>query len=320
MTNAEKAHLVSRSRVRQASGGGSSTASSPILRHPKYENVTVSIELIGPDEATDFLIGNVKNRSKKKARVAEYARSMASGRWNEQNLSQIVIDRNGHLKNGQNRMWAVIESGESCWFLVVRGVDRGVMTSLDTGTSRSLSDVLDMRGGYKSTSALAAAIRCCYEYERRGRQLKGSDQSRQSHDEALEFLDDHPEIPEWSLWTKNIHGRMKGMQKVVKGSELALFAYALDQGGSDRQDITEFIEAVAGIKPASGAVLILQAKLQDMQHEKLTKGRSYGRDFVMAIFVKAWNSYLAGEEITRLSWRAGGARPEVFPSLIFSVE
>ena len=80
------------------------------------------------------------------ARVDGYAQDMRSGNWREDTEDTILIDWNGYLIDGQNRLRAVIESGATIRIWVVWGVDPAVMRVKDTGAPRTVADSLRIDG------------------------------------------------------------------------------------------------------------------------------------------------------------------------------
>src|SRR4051812_40390469 len=80
-------------------------------------------EKITPKIAEKYLNMNVGNRALRSGVVEKYASDMRSGNWSRNPQPMIFYD-DGTIADGQNRLWAVIESGEAIWFLVVRGVDK----------------------------------------------------------------------------------------------------------------------------------------------------------------------------------------------------
>jgi hypothetical protein len=72
-------------------------------------------------------------------RVEEYAALMAVGAWNT-SVEPIIIDENGFILSGSNRLSAVVRTGQSVTFLFVVNVDSGACQFIDAGRPRSPSD------------------------------------------------------------------------------------------------------------------------------------------------------------------------------------
>lgn len=72
-------------------------------------DVSMTITIVTPDIAKQWLKQNTNNRKIKEAVVDAYAKDMLNGKWTINNDS-ITFDKNGILTNGQHRLMAVIKS------------------------------------------------------------------------------------------------------------------------------------------------------------------------------------------------------------------
>lgn len=112
--------------------------------------------LVSPDMAKEWLSQNIDNRRVRPARVAQYARDMVNGKWENDSPNPIVFGENGILKDGQHRLMALIKADVSLNFLVC-WVDDGVK-NIDTGATRSVGDYIKMNGGDYLQNSLIAGI------------------------------------------------------------------------------------------------------------------------------------------------------------------
>ena len=113
-------------------------------------------ELITPDIAADILKRNTSNRKISARYVKKYAEEMTSGNW-QKNYEPIVISKTGRLLNGQHRLLAILESGQSVEIYVVRDADDNV-TIFDRGRNRTEFNELQLSGvdiANKKTIAIA---------------------------------------------------------------------------------------------------------------------------------------------------------------------
>ena len=99
--------------------------------HSQVLNVTPSL-------AEEWLKSNSFNRKISKATVRRYADDMKAGNWNL-NHQGIAFDNDGVLVDGQHRLVAVIESGETIKMMVTWGSER---TGIDELRPRSAYDVI----------------------------------------------------------------------------------------------------------------------------------------------------------------------------------
>ena len=90
------------------------------------------IETITPEKASGYLKKNKNNRAVSAPLVSRMAREMREGLWAE-NGETIVFNGDGRLLDGQHRLMAVVESGETIRSLVVTRVPATAFQTIDTG-------------------------------------------------------------------------------------------------------------------------------------------------------------------------------------------
>ena len=137
---------------------------------------------------------NDNNRHIRDSHVASLASEMKSGNW-RLNGETIIFDENGQLMDGQHRLAAVVKSGKTIEMLVVRGVEREAMRTIDRGKSRSLADVIGL-AGYPYSTALASAYRQIHLYKKRGGFTLANLKSSLSTTKALKYIKNNPDMVE----------------------------------------------------------------------------------------------------------------------------
>src|SRR5882724_12528290 len=80
----------------------------------------------------------------------------------------VKLDHEGRVRDGQNRLHAIVRAGIPVRSVVARGVSEDAFDVMDTGRSRNAADVLHIHG-FPSPNALAAAARGLMFVERYGR-------------------------------------------------------------------------------------------------------------------------------------------------------
>ena len=117
--------------------------------------------VITPAIAKLMLERNTNNFRKtiNKDRVTSYANDMKSGKW-QCNGESIVFAKDGTLKDGQHRLYAVIEAGVPVQMFVVFDADNDI-TIYDSGFNRTVSCVYGKN--VTSASAVAKLIICISE-------------------------------------------------------------------------------------------------------------------------------------------------------------
>jgi hypothetical protein len=108
-------------------------------------SIETTIAQIGPKEAEVILRKNKLNRPYRRSVILNYARQMKQGKWMKTGET-IIIDKNGNLQDGQHRLKAVLHSGTTQEFIIVRGTDEDSFAVLDSGLKRNGHDVLYIVG------------------------------------------------------------------------------------------------------------------------------------------------------------------------------
>jgi len=120
-------------------------------------DIHTSIERITPAQAERYLERNDNNRTMRPIHVAKLADDISSGRWHV-NGSSIVFNGDGTLLDGQHRLAAIVQAGVPIDMVVVRGVSKAAMPTIDANISRKASDVAKLRG-YSNVSQLIGTAR-----------------------------------------------------------------------------------------------------------------------------------------------------------------
>lgn len=105
---------------------------------------THKFEIITPDVARRYLEANLHNRTLSKKRVYQFAKDMFEGRWQSHSPQGISFDYDGRLIDGQHRLAAIIESGQSITMLVVEGLPPQMQDVIDIGTNRYMTQILSL--------------------------------------------------------------------------------------------------------------------------------------------------------------------------------
>lgn len=262
------------------------------------------IRNVTPAMAQKWLGDNPLNRNVRLNRVEEYARDMEHGRWII-NGESIILDDAGKLIDGQHRLLAVLVHGKPVKMLVVEGVGEEARATIDTGMKRSLADILKMRGA-TNVHSLAAAVVMGWRWETGGiREARNASRS-----DALAWLDKNPAIRDGLKLASPLTTSPLRMPPSI-AAPLLFFAETV----SSYEDVLGFVNEVAeGVAlTENSGTFRLRKYLLDTSNPSYHRGAPA---FVkLAIAVKAWNSWIEGTEVKNLSWRAGGASAEPFPTL-----
>lgn len=272
--------------------------------------ITHVMEKIGPERAEQILETNTKNRKLSSSRVTHFANQMKDGAWNFDG-TPVRIDDKGDLVDGQHRLWAIVESGTTQDFLVVRGVDEASMATMDTGKSRSFADILSLHDrNATQIVALSAAIAILYRWEqgKRGSALApaSNPSSQVPYPKLIAFYDANRE----KIQRVTNQGRRISSKKGLGGPTGALAVWVLSE--INLEDALYFFDRIRdgiGLGP-NHPILTLRNWLSK---QKSTPGPSAPVEVQVAYLFKAWNAFRRGDEMKNLSWRRGGHSPEAFP-------
>lgn len=122
--------------------------------------MNMKYEYITPEIATQMLDKNTNNRSVKWNVVQKYANDIRRGNWHSSVASAIAIDKDGILRDGQHRLWAILEAEQGIWTWVCRNVASDGL--YDSNIVRSPGDQMeildpDLERVYKSKKYIAIA-------------------------------------------------------------------------------------------------------------------------------------------------------------------
>ena len=98
---------------------------------------------------------NINNRPVAQRRVEAFARTMRAGLWKVNNQA-IGFDVEGHLVDGQHRLWAVTEAKVPVRMSVMRGVALDAVKTIDRGEIRTVAEVLRREGMVPSPRRVAS--------------------------------------------------------------------------------------------------------------------------------------------------------------------
>lgn len=104
------------------------------------EQVIPTVEIITPSIAEKYLKMNTQNRKANKGTIRRYSTDMKNNNW-KVNGQTVVFDKDGNLRDGQNRLFACVTAGVPFKTVVVRGVDPEAFDSMDTGHKRNMADM-----------------------------------------------------------------------------------------------------------------------------------------------------------------------------------
>jgi len=269
------------------------------------DELDIQVEFITPEIAERMIEGMAANRKVSQHHTESMARAMRSGQWKEDAGDPIRLNSEGLMIDGQHRMWAIIESGRSFNFVVIRGVENHTQMILDTGRQRTLRDQLNIIGEVNST-ALASSIGFYDGWLTDGMVLENARRSTHATiPESIALLEKHPEL-------RDAVSQAEAIRRIVKGGTGRWAAIFLALNAIDETDTEAFFDQIkTGENLSAGSpVKALRKRLFD---DAMTNRKLLARDYSALVF-KTWNAYREGRKMTILGWRPGGASPEKYPT------
>lgn len=161
------------------------------ISHPENRGgVTIEIVEVTPGIAAAWLDKNIKNRRKSTRHISQSVRDTKTGNW-QLTGDSIKFDKNGTLVDGQHRLTACVESDTSFRTLVIYGLEPSTRNVIDTGKSRSNSDVLTMQGA-TNTIGVAACLK--FLVNEKNENTGSGGRLLITHSELLNAYEQHPAI------------------------------------------------------------------------------------------------------------------------------
>lgn len=261
---------------------------------------------ITPQEASLWLdTKNSKNRPISENAVAKYAQEMRENRW-RLNGQGICFNQSQQLCNGQHRLLACVRANKPFETLVTWGIEDDAFDTIDDCNTRSLADVLHIKGE-ASSGLLAAGVRFLWEYGTGQIEHKDLRRGRIATKPLLEAtLDKHRKITSSVRFYGMIKARPGGLM-IPAGMAIGLhYLFSL----IDEKKADEFFSRLqSGLELTDdNPVYILRARLIAGQKEASTK---LTRSAMYYYTVTSWNAYVSGTYMKRLVFNADTPQPEI---------
>lgn len=271
---------------------------------PEWVRISPAKAQVMIEHSLDFS-EEFRNRRLTQTTVNFYRDEILAGRWAEYNGETIKLDADGVVLDGQHRLWAIIESGKTIDCLVLRGVDREDVGTVDIGKRRRAADFLG--DAHVRTVTLSASIGWVYRYNERV-MMGGGTHNRLSPTATRDLLDREPKIVE-SVWVANAVSAELGIPSPMAFAHYVMFRWA----GREKAD--EFFNRLAdGVGlTATNPIYLLRRKLLA---RKASRNKAIALDCLAWTF-KAIRLFVEGKRATArsLQWRRAQGQAEDFPYL-----
>ena len=256
--------------------------------------------------AEAVLAYNTGNRRVNKRMLARLIKQMQTGEFINTG-EPIILAAEGVLNNGQHRLMAVIESDAVVEMDFRFGISRAAFTKTDTGTARTSSDVLAIRG-VTGSAGVAPAVRLLILFER------GLPTAMR------EFVSNAEVDAAFQRWKgiEDISTRMGNytFPKGVKSTALLSAAYMASTSPSGGR-LDEWMDTLAtGLgKGKTDPAYVLRERL--IWGVSAPVGTREGLLEKFALSIMSWNAYAAGDGLLSRTfrWTASGRNAMPFPTL-----
>ena len=264
------------------------------------KKIIAKLVSVTPDYAATLLEKNTTNRNISHITVKCYAQAMASGEW-MQNGQTITIAEDGTILDGQHRLWAVIESGITITFLIVFNVKKDAIVTIDSGISRTFRHLLQIKQSKHATTA-ASMTKLAWIHDHFDSEMSNSACKISLRNPVLEcYYDENKDLIERAAAIADT-----GKHHFVK-SHMALAIYIfLRRNPGKAEEFASLLKSGEKLYPKH-PILTLRMKLFDnvMSRNKLTARET------LAYYIKAWNAFLKGKDLSVFRWNNTESLPEV---------
>lgn len=173
-----------------------------------HDDRTVSIEVwrVTPKFAEQELErANVGNRRMKPTQVEQIMHDIQQGHWLTLTGESIGYDEHDRITDGQNRLQAIANAGESVDVVVWRNLAPEVKYVIDQGVMRTGADILGFAGNEKYLPVLSTALRIVAAWDSQPRYLahsgvKSSRYKPWSKSDLLIMAEKHPGLVDSVAW------------------------------------------------------------------------------------------------------------------------
>jgi len=257
-------------------------------------DVRAEIVSITPAVAEDWLASMGPNRRLNESNVSRLELDMAKNNWFD-NGDPIRFDRKGRLRDGQHRLHALVRSGKTYSFHVIRNLDEKALQIVDTGKSRSFGDILAMREGAHAVSPslarkIAATAKMVWHYDNGS--ILSSGQAV-SHSELEQTLRTHRDLP-------------SAVETVAAGTvqphALLAFVYTLAAEVAPRKAKQWLTQVQEGENLRKGMPAYELRSMLIGQRGTGAKQQLRG-PFLAALIVQSFNGFHRGDKTIVLEWR-----------------
>lgn len=255
----------------------------------------LKFELINKKRAKELLSTMVLNRSIKKVNFDKLVSAMRNGEFDSENGELIKINKNGKVVDGQHRLMAVIEADVSITMAIAYGCSNDAIKTIDTGATRSIADVLKL-SNVKSYTKVPFVIQCesVIFKNKTIRFTSAHSEYKTAHSILDIYNENKEEIDETVRVASNFYNKFR----LLTPSIIVAYYNVFNKIDSDACD--DFFTQLSSYKIYDSPIILLRDKLTK---DKITSLKKLSSPEKEALFIKAWNYYMKGQEVKILRWQ-----------------
>lgn len=274
-------------------------------------HVRTQLVTITPARAKAMLSKNTMNRAVKQQIVERYASDMSLGLW-DTNGETIKIADDGTILDGQHRLLACIKADTPFSTIVTTGLDVSAIYTIDCGSARKTNDSLKIDGvkNYRTVATISTAFIMVLEndslepyFARNGRYVKPSITRVVGY-----YYNNSEEVDKIAERAK------RAARNGIISEPMAALIHSAGSSVSE-DDADYFIDRINSGEGLSAGDPILETR-NALIKDKMSHTKRMPIRVKNALVIKAWNKFICGESVSKMSFRQGGAHRERFPEMI----
>jgi hypothetical protein len=242
----------------------------------------LAIETVTPAMAARYLTYNTLNRKIVAAHVDAIARDIRAGNW-MMNAQPICFARDGRLLNGQHRLSAVIQAGESIEVPVMRGLPEEAYATYDIHAKKGPQ----LGAGFENFGDRPLVAAAAVLLWKRELKPSGIRNAKPTPSEVMKIVEQHPRLLELRTFGRK-------MIEFGRGSVLAYAAYCIERDDPELGRIfLERFETGADL-PRGHLILELRKRMQILRRERVSQ------DDQLKEMLAAWGRFKENPDLDRL--------------------
>jgi DNA-binding beta-propeller fold protein YncE len=255
--------------------------------------MNLTLMTISPSMAKSILENNFKNRRVDKKRVDQYANDMLAGKWKNNTGETLKITTSNKFIDGQHRLHAVIKANILVQFAVIMNVADDTMDVIDTGKSRSTSDIFYM-SNIKNGNTICAFLNIYLTLKKGYASIQDVNSNKNTSQDILLHYNQNPEY--FQTTGNHVINWYQSFGKILTTSLIGgFYLYLKDINENDSKEFMN--QLCTGANITNNAILLLRKKLINDKTSKLNK---MPRRLRTALIIKTWNYFRKNQDINIL--------------------